>query len=160
MTHSAADAEHERSIAMFMHATAVEGLKDRPDITIKWVNASELQLSDEGVCRDGDGTRVRCVWKSAPWRSLLHLFDLDEASGASGQSVASDGHGAQHRILRKLVFSQDVHVYQVSGLLASFFIRLKNDTPSPYPIPSLCGPHSLTARTFCPSCAPASPMAA
>ena len=159
-TRSAADAEYERSIAVFLHATAAEELKDRPDIAVKWVHVSELCLTDEGVCRDRDGTRVRCVWKSAPWHSLLHLLD-----GASATTESSGGHGAQHDVLRKLLFSPDVHVYQVSGSFASLLLPLRllspQVTPSTPPaMLSLCGLPSSTAPIFLLSCAAASPTAA
>ena len=93
MVRSAPDAEHERSIAMFLHATAVEGLKDAPGIAVKWVQASELLVSDDGILRDREGTRVRCAWKTAPWRYICTL--------------------PPSAVTSKLFYSQDVHVYQV-----------------------------------------------
>jgi len=159
-TRSAADADYERSIAMFLHATAAAELHERPDIAVKWVHASELCLTDEGVCRDRDGTRVRCVWKSAPWNSLLHLID-----GASAAAESSGGHGAERDVLRKLLFSPDVHVYQVSGTLAirplPSLLLSAHVTLSTLPaMRSLCGLLSSTTPIFLPSCAAASPTAA
>jgi hypothetical protein len=91
---SATEAEYERSIAIFLHATAVEGLKELPDISIKWVQASELSITDDGIIRDREGTRVRCVWKSASWRHLVSA--------------------KQPAIVDELLFSPEVHVYQAS----------------------------------------------
>ena len=112
VTCSAADAEYERSIAMFLHATAVEGLKLLPDISIKWVQTSDLHVADDGAIRDGEGTRVRCVWKSASWRYLC-----------SHQQPA---------IIEKLLYSPDVHVYQASHVfLTSRCYLSRTFTPGP-----------------------------
>jgi hypothetical protein len=94
MVRSAPDAEYERSIAMCLHATAVEGLKHLPDVTVKWVQASELHVSADGILRDADDVRVRCVWKTAPWRYLCTL--------------------KPSTVTEKLFYSPDVHVYQVN----------------------------------------------
>ena len=95
---SAADADHERSIAMFLHAIAAVSLKASPGITIKWVAASELSVADDGVVQDGDGVRVRCVWKSASWRNLCSY--------------------QQTETVERLLFSPEVQVYQASRVLA------------------------------------------
>jgi hypothetical protein len=79
---------------MFLHATAVEGLKELSGISIKWVQASELSVTDDGAIRDREGTRVRCVWKSASWRYLVSV--------------------KQPAIVEELLFSPEVHVYQAS----------------------------------------------
>ena len=34
---------------MFLHATAVEGVKEAAGIAVKWVRASELLVSDDGI---------------------------------------------------------------------------------------------------------------
>ena len=88
---------------MFLHATAAEGLKELPDISIKWVQASELSAADDGVIRDREGIRVRCVWKSASWRYLVSV--------------------KQPAIVDELLFSPEVHVYQASQHFIPFSLH-------------------------------------
>jgi hypothetical protein len=104
---SDADAEYERSIAMFLHATAAEGLADKPDVSVKWVHSRDLNVSDDGTIRDLEGVRVRCVWKSASWRYLCSVPQPD--------------------IVAKLLYSPQVHVYQVPSTALKAFILIYFD---------------------------------
>jgi hypothetical protein len=92
---------------MFLHATAAEGLADKPDVSVKWVHSRDLNVSDDGTIRDLEGVCVRCVWKSASWRYLCSVPQPD--------------------IVAKLLYSPQVHVYQVPSTALKAFILIYFD---------------------------------